>query len=426
MAENELCFISTVHARGFRLFKELDVKFNQRFNFIIGPNGTGKTSLLRCIAMCLSTNDLSDSRYGNKVEVWLDFESGGRTFRTGYGNSTNDDTPSWIINTAYMNAQARAWYDPPSDGVEEAFSVPQIETKVPDFSPLVLGAYRKIDYKKMQGMQREEPARVQSQRNRSIAAASLRGAFVPDVKQWLINRYFIIEKPWAETERINWEWLMANIQHISPKGISFDFKEILQDLEPKFSLEGEVCYLEELSAGFQSILSMIFAIFSWVEAINEGECRLVRNAVGTVIVDELDAHLHPEWQFSIRETLDKLFPRLQFIVTTHSPHLIATAQPGEILILPKHNGSVNIEPLGHSFAGWNTDQILEEIMGVQSIRTKLYSQLLAEAVQCYTDKDVKGLDIVIKKLEGVVHPRDPVIEVFKIKLATLLLQGGAS
>lgn len=74
-----------------------------------------------------------------------------------------------------------------------------------------------------------------------------------------------------------------------------------------------------------------FAIVEWIEAVNEEEDILIQQAEGTVFIDELDVHLHPEWQIIIRNMLDKVFPRLQFVITTHSPHLIASAQAGEII-----------------------------------------------------------------------------------------------
>ncbi|MGR6008126.1 AAA family ATPase, partial [Bacillus cereus] len=48
----------------------------------------------------------------------------------------------------------------------------------------------------------------------------------------------------------------------------------------------------------------------------------MEEAIGTVIIDELDVHLHPEWQLTISDSLRRMFPKLQFIITTHSPTLL--------------------------------------------------------------------------------------------------------
>ncbi len=65
--------------------------------------------------------------------------------------------------------------------------------------------------------------------------------------------------------------MLKNIECIGPKGSEFAFLGIERDLEPKFNLYGKETYLEELSAGFQSVLSMILSIFEWIEGTNDGK-----------------------------------------------------------------------------------------------------------------------------------------------------------
>ncbi|MCL2321362.1 MAG: AAA family ATPase, partial [Oscillospiraceae bacterium] len=199
------------------------------------------------------------------------------------------------------------------------------------------------------------------------------GEIQSNVKQWMINRYFQIDKDWATLYKNNWNWFIDNLKTLCPKSYDLQFKEIKRDLEPIFTLNGIDCYLEEISAGFQAFLSVIFAIIEWIELTNEDCSAYVPEAVGTVIIDELDVHLHPEWQLTIRESLAAFFPKLQFITTTHSPHLIASAHPGEIIILPELCRNINIKPTEKSYSGWNTDQILEDVMGVKSLENKTYA-----------------------------------------------------
>ncbi len=45
---------------------------------------------------------------------------------------------------------------------------------------------------------------------------------------------------------------------------------------------------------------------------------------GFVLVDEIDLHLHPEWQQRILNALQRAFPKLQFVVTTHSPQVVSS------------------------------------------------------------------------------------------------------
>jgi predicted ATP-binding protein involved in virulence len=68
------------------------------------------------------------------------------------------------------------------------------------------------------------------------------------------------------------------------------------------------------------------------DVANDGKITVKHN--GVVMIDEIDAHLHPTWQRQIGFWLIKHFPRIQFIVTTHSPLVCQAAERGSIFRLP--------------------------------------------------------------------------------------------
>jgi len=284
-----------------------------------------------------------------------------------------------------------------------------------------LGAYRQIRYKRLDGMKREDSQIMSKDNYLRNSVDSLNGSYMPNVKQWMINRYFQIDKDWAISEKDNWNWLLSNFNNISHSDNSFKFDRIGRDLEPVFILNNKECYLEELSSGFQSILSIIFAIFEWVEKTNEKGDRLVKNARGTVIIDEVDAHLHPEWQLEVREILDIIFPNLQFIMTTHSPHIIASAKENEVIIMSHSEDETELEPTKKVYSGWKTDYILQDVMGVNNLENKEYNQMISEALNSIVEKDTSKLEGVIKRLEEISHKSDVIVESLIIQLATLEL-----
>jgi hypothetical protein len=55
---------------------------------------------------------------------------------------------------------------------------------------------------------------------------------------------------------------------------------------------------------------------------------------GVVLIDEIEAHLHPSWQRVICEWLRTKFPRVQFFISTHSPLIVQAADPGGVFVLP--------------------------------------------------------------------------------------------
>lgn len=73
--------------------------------------------------------------------------------------------------------------------------------------------------------------------------------------------------------------------------------------------------LNELAAGYRSILTMIGDMMI---RLAEGQAD-INDLSGIVLIDEIDAHLHPKYQYELPKLLSDVFPKVQFIVTTHSP-----------------------------------------------------------------------------------------------------------
>lgn len=98
--------------------------------------------------------------------------------------------------------------------------------------------------------------------------------------------------------------------------------------------------VQELSDGYRSILSMTFELIRQLsryyspEALFDDRHETVI-VPGVVLIDEVDAHLHPTWQKRIGLWLTEHFPRIQFIVTTHSPLICQAATSGSIFLLPR-------------------------------------------------------------------------------------------
>jgi hypothetical protein len=94
----------------------------------------------------------------------------------------------------------------------------------------------------------------------------------------------------------------------------------------------------QMSDGYRSILSLTFELIRQLVRtygrfyvfLNFGRGRFTINLPGVVIIDEIDAHLHPTWQARIGQWFLKFFPEMQFIVTSHSPLICRAAEKGSI------------------------------------------------------------------------------------------------
>lgn len=403
-------YIENLHVENVGPFKRLDASFNPQMNVIIGVNGVGKTSMLRCITSCMTNNHMENIRLRKNAMFKLNCKIDGKGVTYGADQLVNKDQD-------YRKFDANNWNVTPADGYEKKTIY---EDKV--YNLLAIGAYRYFPYKLMDGMKREA---LRSERRKLYLRENpnyLESMAMPDIKQWMVNRYFQIDKDWAGIERENWYKVMSNLQLIAPRESEFKFVKIERDLEPVFQLNGSQCYLEELSSGFKSILSIVFTIVDWVEGINEGNSAMIDEAIGTVLIDEIDAHLHPSWQMTILESMRKLFPKIQFVVTTHSPNVIMSAKPGEIMMFNNQGGVVNLKPDNRSFGAWKVTDVLTDVMQSPMADYVDISSAIEEINKAYEQRDLKRYHHVLEYLKGVLNPNDSILKVYNIRLSELTLR----
>ena len=305
-------FIQHLEVKNLGLFDNLEVSFTPGINIIIGPNASGKTSILRAITYCFNGQSVALHKFQEDTSFGITINEGnGSSFMAGWNglrekNETYHNTGITVVGHSYPKPS----YSP-------------FPGEVP-YNLLAIGAHRFFDYTNVEFVKKEEDASRAKRNYDQNNPAYMDKPGLPSLKQWMVNRYFQIDKDWAEVERSNWRMIIDRLSILSPNENEFYLKEIGRDLEPQFVLDGKVCYLEELSSGFKSILSIVFSIVQWIELVNKDEKRLIQNAEGTVLIDEIDSHLHPSWQAQIMHALRRIFPSLQFIVTTHSPLVMST------------------------------------------------------------------------------------------------------
>jgi hypothetical protein len=130
----------------------------------------------------------------------------------------------------------------------------------------------------------------------------------------------------------------VNQEGFLPGGASLD--RITSDHVTFIDGNGAEVPVEELSDGYRSILSLTFELIRQLAAhygpsnvFDPASTAVV--APGIVLVDEIDAHLHPSWQRRIGVFLRRCFPNVQFVVTTHSPLVCQAADAGTVFRLPR-------------------------------------------------------------------------------------------
>lgn len=98
-----------------------------------------------------------------------------------------------------------------------------------------------------------------------------------------------------------------------------------------------------------------------------------------VLIDEIDLHLHPKWQRSIREYLTRHFSNTQFICTAHSPLMAQESQNDNIAVLIQSGDEIHIHNDLHRVRGWRIDQVLtSDLFGLESARSTEIQNLIDE------------------------------------------------
>jgi hypothetical protein len=122
-----------------------------------------------------------------------------------------------------------------------------------------------------------------------------------------------------------------------------------------------------LSQGYQSIIAWLADVVGQI-FLEAGQPVEAAEMEGCVLVDEIDMYLHPTWQLRLIPALKKVFPRLQFIATTHSP-MVLTALGAEEVWLLSHDaeGSVIARPAPRSPALLTGTELFESFFEIEHL-----------------------------------------------------------
>lgn len=137
--------------------------------------------------------------------------------------------------------------------------------------------------------------------------------------------------------------------------VMFDSKNGL-----RISHNGHELKLDKFSSGYQSVISFVTDIMDVLYT----RWNSMEGAQGIVLIDELDAHLHPEWKFKISSALRKTFPYVQFIFTTHDPLILKGMLTNEISVLKRDES-------GEVFDSGETPPIIDSL-GIDQLLTSAF------------------------------------------------------
>ncbi|MGB7510856.1 MAG: AAA family ATPase [Pelodictyon phaeoclathratiforme] len=151
--------------------------------------------------------------------------------------------------------------------------------------------------------------------------------------------------------------------------------------------DGEYLYGKKgIEVPFPALSDGYRAFFGWLGDLLFHVCetcpsgKKLKENKGIVMVDEIDLHLHPKWQMTVLQTLAKEFPKIQFIVTSHSPLIVGSLEWMNIIVMkPGTKQSSTMERIEWGVHGLDADQILlTEFFGLDSTRAPGKKRTLKE------------------------------------------------
>ncbi len=176
-----------------------------------------------------------------------------------------------------------------------------------------------------------------------------------------------------------------------------------------YSEKGNVVPISKLSAGYQSVLWMIMDIAYRLATLNPN-VNDMRNCEGIVLIDEIDMHLHPKWQWNVLSTFQNNFPKVQFIIATHSPIIIASCNNGNLILIDNEQ---TVNYLADAY-GYSVKDVLELRQG-STETLKEITKLLERFDKAMNKTDLQSAEKILNYLTSKFGNKNTEIEKARVE-----------
>lgn len=404
--------INNIRLRNYRCFEDIGLEFHDKFNLIVGINGTGKTAILEALRIAIGSLFLKVDKYDNKISSPSIWDSDVRL------QNLEQQFPAYINTEGEINEfeassnlfETLAW----ERGLEtKGGRTTHINAKdMKDASAMMMKQIRNTEVKTIIPLiAYYSTERFKKEKNDvgvKPDGSRLRGYYNALDTRTNINFFLELWNTETLSDLQNStqspmltavaEAVMSCINNCEE--VKFDIKR--RELIMTMKDTHEKLPFHVLSDGVRSMFAMVMEIAFRCYLLNPHlEERAARETSGVVLIDEVDLHLHPAWQMRVIDDLRRTFPAIQFIVTTHAPLVIGSLSDGQIFNISDR--SVFEFPLQH---GRDANYILRE-MGSDEMDKGLKNELqtyfsLIEAGNGKTE-DALRLRAVIENKLGLGH-----------------------
>jgi predicted ATPase len=332
--------LRSLSLRNIGTFKSLDLAFDERWNLLLGDNGGGKSTILRAITLALAGND-------GRAEAMA-----GRLLR--FGEQTGS-----IELTFGASEEIKVRVTLVRDG-------PRIQIKSPQVTLLQAGQTLVLAFPALRGVttgQVSGPMRLEESDPSVDDIAPLLQDKVDtrntQLRQWLINTAIQAKDAPGSRQAKMFDTFQAVLRDLVP-GRNVAFSHVDQETWTIWLKcdDGDVSF-ESLSQGTSSILGWVGVLLQRLYHVHRA-LETPEHGAGLVLIDEIDAHLHPRWQRKLVSLTREKFPNIQVIASSHSPLLAGAMQRAELRIVERDasTGEMSVRTPREDLHGQRADDIL--------------------------------------------------------------------
>lgn len=396
--------IKRMQLTNYRCFDSLDLALEDDLTVLFAENGGGKTALLTALAMGLAVfqrgapRTLKPNAESDPLQLTLD-DKGSR-------EPAGPCTIAWTADSGEQSGIEWSTTVNPASGrttKDHRFILEAIETiRVPgDRWPLF--AWYGVD-RLGRGKASTKPASTRPDRWEAYAGSLNAAQDDSALLTWLLEEILAdtVRRQEDEPERFLASAVMDTLTKATPGIERAWYNPRLRSPVIRFDT-GQVAPWQELSDGFHIFLALVADIARRAVMLNEIDGADAPDRVeGVVLIDEIDLHLHPRWQRVVLDGLRNAFPRLQFIVSTHSPQVLSSAENRQVRLIT--NGRIWDQTV--FVEGRDSNAIMREYFHTDD-RDEKGAVLLAElddAIDSMNGAEARRLFDELRQLWGGLDP----------------------
>lgn len=420
----------------YRCFKEAEIDFDEHTTLIVGKNGAGKTAILDAVAVAISTFllgiDVGVSRSISKDDARYEFHDLDGTVDPQHQFPVNIESIGDILDNYNVKWVRSLNSESGNTTVKEARELTNISKSVQN---RIMTGDKSLNLPLISyyGTGRLYAQKKEKKNIKSLTEFKRQVGYVDcmaaESNEKLMLNWFQIQtlkslQAQQRTGKVEKPLLLKTVESAICKcferisgsknaDIVFDLdthRLVLNFESGDGSLQKFA--MDEMSDGYKNTLSMIGDIAYRMAVLNPmlGD-KVLEETSGVVMIDEIDLHLHPQWQQTIISDLNTIFPKIQFIVSSHAPAVINSVAKEQIRILD--NGGIYM-PAAQTY-GRDANSILREVMKVSERPTDIKQRM--NLFYSYMDENnYKEADKVLTEIEAIVGATDPDIAAARTSL----------